>query len=158
MIVKTEFQSFRQILYHSGWFYKAITRRLYDQDLIILYNIMYHIYSKHVDLINLAKKYSNKIVVCDPYIIKPKEISAHDKLLKIVIFIGKRLPKPLFKIVDFLLLDNDGINSYQIRLQLNLNKKSLKIFFKTMGFKIKYKISDEHIAIWESPDIMEVET
>jgi len=126
------------------------------KDVIVLCDILHHIYPKHVDLINIAKKISNKIIICEPYVIKPKEISAHDKLLKIVIFIGKYLPKSLFKIVDFLFLDNDGINSYQMRSQWNLNKKSLKVFFKTMGFKNIYKISDEFIAIWESQDIMEV--
>ncbi len=127
------------------------------KDVIVLCDILHHIYPKHVDLINIAKKISNKIIICEPYVIKPKEISAHDKLLKTVIFIGKYLPKSLFKIVDFLFLDNDGINSYQMRSQWNLNKKSLKIFLKSMGFKKIYNISDEFIAVWESQDIMEVQ-
>ena len=120
------------------------------KDVIVLCDILHHIYPKHIDLINIAKKIANKIVVCEPYVINPKEISARDKLFKIVIFFGKHLPKPLLKIIDFLLLDNDGINSFQMRSQWNLDEKSLKEFYKVMGFNNVYKILDEYIAIWES--------
>ncbi len=120
------------------------------KDVIVLCDILHHIYPKHIDLINIAKKIANKIVVCEPYVINPKEISARDKLFKIVIFFGKHLPKPLLKIIDFLLLDNDGINSFQMRSQWNLDEKSLKEFYRVMGFNNVYKILDEYIAIWES--------
>ena len=120
------------------------------KDVIVLCDILHHIYPKHIDLINIAKKIANKIVVCEPYVINPKEISARDKLFKIVIFFGKHLPKPLLKIIDFLLLDNDGINSFQMRSQWNLDEKRLKEFYKVMGFNNVYKILDEYIAIWES--------
>lgn len=120
------------------------------KDVIVLCDILHHIYPKHIDLINIAKKIAKKIVVCEPYVINPKEISARDKLFKIVIFFGKHLPKPLLKIIDFLLLDNDGINSFQMRSQWNLDEKSLKEFYKVMGFNNIYKILDEYIAIWES--------
>ena len=120
------------------------------KDVIVLCDILHHIYPKHIDLINIAKKIANKIVVCEPYVINPKEISARDKLFKIVIFFGKHLPKPLLKIIDFLLLDNDGINSFQMRSQWNLDEKSLKEFYKVMRFNNVYKILDEYIAIWES--------
>ena len=126
------------------------------KDIIVLCDILHHIYPKHVALINIAKNISNKIIVCEPYVINPKEISAYDKLLKLVIFIGKHLPKPLFKIVDFLFLDNDEINSYQMRSKWNLDKKDLEIFFKKMGFNNIYKILDEYIAVWETQDIIEV--
>ncbi len=120
------------------------------KDVIVLCDILHHIYPKHIDLINIAKKIAKKIVVCEPYVINPKEISARDKLFKIVIFFGKHLPKPLLKIIDFLLLDNDGINSFQMRSQWNFDEKSLKEFYKVMGFNKVYKILDEYIAIWES--------
>jgi SAM-dependent methyltransferase len=120
------------------------------KDIIILCDILHHVYPKHVDLINIAKNIARKIIICEPYVITPGEISARDKLFKVVIFFGKFLPKPLFKIVDFLFLDNDGINSYHRRSKWNLNKRSLKEFFKSMGFKNIQKILDEYIAIWES--------
>ena len=62
------------------------------------------------------------------------------------------------KIIDFLLLDNDGINSFQMRSQWNLDEKSLKEFYRVMGFNNVYKILDEYIAIWESLDMNEVGT
>ena len=122
------------------------------KDVIVLCDILHHIYPKHVELINIAKKISQKIIVCEPYVTKPREISARDKLFKIVIFIGKYLPKPLFKIVDFLFLDNDGINTYYVRSKWNLDKKTLIDFYKTMGFNHIHKILDEYIAIWESSE------
>ena len=67
-----------------------------------------------------------------------------------MIFFGKYLPKSLIKIVDFLFLDNDGINTYHKRSQWNLDKKSLREFYKSMGFNNIQKILDEYIAIWES--------
>ena len=119
------------------------------KDVIVICDILHHIYPRHVDLINIAKKISQKIILCEPYVIRPEEICARDKLFKIVIFFGKFLPKSLFKIVDFLLLDNDGINTYQRRSQWNLDKKTLKEFYRTMGFNNIQKILDEYIAIWE---------
>ncbi|MFX1380257.1 MAG: methyltransferase [Promethearchaeota archaeon] len=119
------------------------------KDVIVICDILHHIYPRHVDLINIAKKISQKIILCEPYVIRPEEVCARDKLFKIVIFFGKFLPKSLFKIVDFLLLDNDGINTYQRRSQWNLDKKTLKEFYRTMGFNNIQRILDEYIATWE---------
>jgi SAM-dependent methyltransferase len=233
MVLKIRPTGFRSLMYRSGWFYNAVTRRLYDQDkkfftianligkgpkkvldlpcgtgylmrflhpaieyegvdlnnrflkrirrtelkkrniklrrivlqkknifefqdyhgekkdVIVLCDILHHIYPKHVDLINIAKKLAKKIIVCEPYVIKPREISAHDKLFKIIIFFGKHLPKSLFKIIDFLFLDNDGINTFHMRSKWNLDKRTLKEFYITMGFKSIHRILDEYIAIWE---------
>lgn len=66
-----------------------------------------------------------------------------------MIFLGKYLPKPLLKIIDFLFLDNDCINVYQKRTQWNLDKKSLREFYENMGFNSRYKILDEFIALLE---------
>lgn len=60
-----------------------------------------------------------------------------------MIFLGKYLPKPLLKIIDFLFLDNDGINAYQKRTQWNLDKKSLREFYENMRFNSTYKILGE---------------
>jgi SAM-dependent methyltransferase len=234
MLNNTNLNSFRSLIYRSGWLYNAMTRRLYDQDtkfytiasiigtgpkrildlpcgtgylmrflhpdieyegvdlnhrflkriktkelkkrniklkriliqrknvfdfqdykgekkdVIVLCDILHHVYPKHIDLINIAKKIAYKVISCEPYVIKPTEISARDKLFKIIIFLGKYLPNSLFKIVDFLFLDNDGINTYHRRSKWNLDKKALKQFYKTMGFTNIQKIMDEYIAIWES--------
>lgn len=119
-------------------------------DRIVIFDILHHIYSKHIDLINIAKKIAQKIIVCELFAIKPQEITARDKFFKIMIFLGKYLPKPLLKIIDFLFLDNDGINAYQKRTQWNLDKKSLMEFYENMRFNGTYKILDEFIALWES--------
>ena len=85
------------------------------KDIIVMCDILHHIYPKHIDLINIAKKIAQKIIVCELFAIKPQELTARDKFFKIMIFLGKYLPKPLLKIIDFLFLDNDGINAYQKR-------------------------------------------
>lgn len=119
------------------------------KDVIIISDILHHIYPKHIELINIAKKISRKVIICEPYAVKPTEITAQDKIFKIIIFFGKFLPKAIFKIVDFFFLDNDGINSYQNRSQWNHNKKSLKKLFENLGFTKIYKLFDEYIGIWE---------
>lgn len=140
----------KKIVLHQKNIFDFQDYRGKKKDIIVICDILHHIYPKHVDLINIAKRISQKIIVCEPYVIKPKEISARDRLFKLVIFFGKYLPKPLLKIIDFLFLDNDGINTYQMRSQWNLDKKTLKEFYKTMGFNSTYKILDEYIAIWEA--------
>ena len=119
------------------------------KDVIVICDILHHVYPRHADLIKIAQNMAQKVIVCEPFIIKPQEITARDRILKIVIFFGKFLPKPLFKIVDFLFLDNDGINSFKKRSQWNLDKTGLKNFYKTMGFNTTYRILDEYIGIWE---------
>jgi len=54
------------------------------------------------------------------------------------------------KIIDFLFLDDDGIDAYQKRTQRNLDKKNLREFYENMEFNNTYKILDEYIALWES--------
>lgn len=119
------------------------------KDVIVICDILHHIYPKHVELIKIAQNIAQKVIVCEPFVIKPQEITARDRLFRVVIFFGKFLPKPLFKIVDFLFLDNDGINSFKNRSQWNLDKDGLKDFYKKMGFNNTYRILDEYIATWE---------
>lgn len=140
----------RKIVLHHKDIFEFQNYKGNIKDVIVLCDILHHIYPRHVDLINIAKKISQKIIICEPYVIKPREISARDRLLKCVIFFGKYLPKTLYQIVDFLFLDNDGINAYHLRSKWNLDEKSLKQFFITMGFNNTCRILDEYIAIWES--------
>jgi len=122
----------------------------YKFNVIVISDILHHIYPKHIDLINIAKKYAQKIIVCEPYAINPKDITPRDKLFKLIVHFGKFLPEPLYKIIDFLFLDNDGINSYHKRSQWYLDFKSLSEFYNFMGFNRKYRLIDEYIGIWES--------
>ncbi|MHA2391515.1 MAG: class I SAM-dependent methyltransferase [Promethearchaeota archaeon] len=122
------------------------------KDIIVISDILHHVYPKHEDLINSAKKHAQKIIVCEPYAINPKEVNARDKIFKIIIYFGKFLPRSLYRIIDFLFLDNDGINPYHKRSNWNFNLKSLKEFYKTMGFNRGFCLLDEYIGVWESPD------
>lgn len=142
----------RKILLHHKNIFDFESYNGEKKDVVVICDILHHIYPKHVELINIAKNIAQKIIICEPFAIKAKEISARDKFFKIIIFFGKYLPKPLLKIIDYLLLDNDGINSYHRRSQWNHNKKSLKFFFKTMGFNKIYRIMDEYISIYEMRD------
>ncbi|MFX0081575.1 MAG: class I SAM-dependent methyltransferase [Candidatus Hodarchaeota archaeon] len=119
-------------------------------DVIVISDILHHIYPRHVDLINMAKKSARKVIICEPYAVKPKEINARDKLFKIIVYFGKFLPLSIYKIIDFLFLDNDGINPYHKRDKWSFDFKGLKEFYKTMGFNPSFSLRDEYIGVWES--------
>jgi len=119
-------------------------------DVIVISDVLHHIYPKHVELINKAKRYARKVIICEPYAVKPKEINARDKIFKIIIYFGKFLPISIYKIIDFLFLDNDGINPYDKRDKWSFDFKSLKEFYETMGFNHSFCLRDEYIGVWES--------
>ncbi|MFX1376043.1 MAG: class I SAM-dependent methyltransferase [Promethearchaeota archaeon] len=121
-------------------------------DVIVISDILHHIYPKHEDLINIAKRCARKVIICEPYAVKPKEIKARDKLFRIIIYFGKFLPNSIYKIIDFLFLDNDGINPYYKRSQWSFDFQSLKEFFRTKGFNRNFCLLDEYIGVWESTD------
>jgi SAM-dependent methyltransferase len=119
-------------------------------DVIVISDILHHVYPKHKYLIELAKKYAHRIIICEPYAVTPKDINPRDKLFKVIVNFGKYLPVFIYKVIDFLFLDNDGINPYQKRSKWCFNFSSLKEFYNSMGFKQRYHLRDEFIGIWES--------
>lgn len=121
-------------------------------DVIVISDILHHIFPKHVELINLVKNYARKIIVCEPYAVKPTDINPRDKLFKLIVYFGKFLPLPIYKVIDFFFLDNDGINPYYKRSKWGFDLKSLNEFFKTMGFNKNFRLLDEYIGIWDSTE------
>lgn len=119
------------------------------KDVTVICDILHHIFPQHIELVNIAKKISRKVIICESFVIKPQEVSARTRFFKLIIFIGKYLPESLYRIIDFVLLDNDGINPYFKRFQWNLDRKALKNFYKLMGFNNTYQILDEYIAVWK---------
>jgi SAM-dependent methyltransferase len=119
-------------------------------DVIVISDVLHHIYPKHVELINKAKSNARKVILCEPYAVRPKEVNARDKIFRIIIYFGKFLPQSIYKIIDFLFLDNDGINPYHKRDKWGFNFESLKDFYKSMGFNRSFCLRDEYIGVWES--------
>ncbi|MBY8990985.1 MAG: class I SAM-dependent methyltransferase [Candidatus Lokiarchaeota archaeon] len=119
-------------------------------DVIVISDILHHIYPKHKDLINIAKNYTQKIIICEPFAVKPKDINPRDKLFKVIVFFGKFLPISLHRIIDFLFLDNDGINPYHKRSKWCFDFKGIQELYNAMGFNQGYRLLDEYIGIWES--------
>jgi SAM-dependent methyltransferase len=119
-------------------------------DVIVISDILHHIYPKHKHLVEIAKKYAKKIIICEPYAVKPKDISPRDRLFKLIVYFGKFLPLSLYKIIDFLFLDNDGLNSYHNRSKWCFNFNTLRELYNSMGFKQSYHLRDEYIGMWES--------
>ncbi|MHA2006068.1 MAG: class I SAM-dependent methyltransferase [Promethearchaeota archaeon] len=119
-------------------------------DVIVICDILHHIYPKHKELIAIAKKNARKVIVCEPYAVKPKDIEARDRIFKIIIYFGKFLPAFFHRIIDFLLLDNDGINPYHRRKKWNFNFESLKKFYRSMDLNRGFSLLDEYIGVWES--------
>jgi len=119
------------------------------KDVIIFSGILHHIYPRHIELVEHAKRHAKKIVICEPYAIKPGDITAHDWTAKAAIFITKYLPERLYKILDFFFADNDGINSYENRSAWNYDEAGLKELYRSLGINKIYTFMDECFGIWE---------
>jgi SAM-dependent methyltransferase len=119
------------------------------KDVIVLCDILHHIHPRDVEVVEYAKNFANKIVICEPSAIKPKDIEAHDWTAKAIMFFMKNFPESLYKMVDFFLADNDGINSYERRSAWKYNENGLKKFFSSLGIRKFYRLKDECIGIWE---------
>jgi hypothetical protein len=100
-------------------------------------------------LIENAKNHTDKIIICEPVAIRPKDINAHDILGKAVMKITRFFPERIIKILDFLLADNDGINSYSKRANWKQNEQTLKDLYYKMGIKKIYNFIDDYIGVWE---------
>jgi SAM-dependent methyltransferase len=123
------------------------------QDVIVLCDILHHIYddktNNHIKLVENAKKHANKIILCEPVAIRPKDVHAHAFLGKSMMFLTKFFPERIIKILDFFLADNDGINSYTRRASWQHDEKSLRDLFQTLGFNDILKLTDDFIGVWE---------
>ncbi|MFX1323212.1 MAG: class I SAM-dependent methyltransferase [Promethearchaeota archaeon] len=119
-------------------------------DVIVLCDILHHINPLHFALVENAKIYARKVIICEPIAVKPKDIKANTRFIRIFVRIGRFFPEKLYKLIDFLFLDNDGVNSYKKRLTWNHNNRSIKTLYSSMGFEKIYKIKDNYIGVWDS--------
>ncbi len=120
-------------------------------DIIVFCDIMHHIHPRHFELIENAKRYAKKIIVCEPISVQVRKIKARDKFFNMIIYLGHKLPSGFLKIADFFFLDNDGLNSYTNRSKWNYDSASLKELYMNFGIKenkIFYSIN-ECIGVWE---------
>lgn len=121
-----------------------------SMDVVLFSGILHHIYPRHMELVENAKKVANRIIICEPYAIKPADIDAHDWTAKLMMYLMKYLPERLYKWVDILLADNDGINSYEQRQEWNYNKLRLKKLYSKFGIKKIIPLKDEIIGVWDA--------
>ncbi len=120
-------------------------------DIIVFCDILHHIHPRHIELIENAKRYAKKIIVCEPISVQIQNVKARDKFFNIVLHLGQVLPKLFLKFADFFFLDNDGLNKYSNRSKWNYNQASLKELYMYLGIKenkIFYSIN-ECIGVWE---------
>ena len=89
-----------------------------------------------------------KIIICEPIAVKPKDIKARDIVGRATIFFAKHLPESVYKMMDFLFADNDGINSYHNRSEWKHDEASLKALYKDLGISRIYNMEDTYIGIW----------
>jgi len=122
------------------------------QDVIVLCDILHHVYPKHIELVENAKKHAKKIIVCEPIhsINNFEEMNSRDFLGKTTIFITKFFPESVIKVLDFFLVDNDGINNFDNRAGWQHDEESLKELYNSMGFNKTYNLMDDCIGIWEN--------
>lgn len=122
------------------------------KDVIVFCDILHHVYPRHIELVENAKKNARKIILCEPITVDPEKMQAHDWLAKTTIFLAKFMPNPMIKVLDFFLADNDGINPYEKRSTWKHNEESLTSLYKSMGFNKIYKLVDDYIAVWVNPE------
>lgn len=120
------------------------------KDVIVFSGILHHVYPKHIELVEHAKDHANKIIICEPYAIKPKDINAYDRIARLLMRITKLLPERIYKLLDLFLADNDGINAYDTRSAWNYDEIGLRKLYKSLGIHKIYHLVDELIGIWEN--------
>ncbi len=121
------------------------------QDVIVFCDILHHVYPRHIELVEKTKNFAKKIIICEPIAVRPQDnMNGHDLLARCVIKIIKYFPERLIKISDFLLGDNDGINTYEERSLWKHDEESLKELYRNMGFYKIYNIMDDYIGVWEA--------
>lgn len=123
------------------------------QDAIVFCDIIHHIYdpnsNKHIELVDNAKRYAKKIIICEPVAVKPQDINADLFLGRAMMKLTKFFPEWVMKLLDFFLADNDGINSYTKRASWQQNEDSLIKLYKNLGFNQIHKLDDDYIGVWE---------
>lgn len=120
------------------------------QDVIVFCDILHHIYPKHIELVENAKNFAKKIIICEPVAIRPQDMNGHDFLARGVIHLMKFFPERTIQIIDFFLGDNDGINTFEDRACWKHDEQSLKDLYRSMGVHKIYNLLDDYIGIWEA--------
>jgi len=123
-----------------------------DVDVIVFCDILHHVYPNHVKLVENAKKYAKKIIICEPVAVKPEHMNVKDWIARAIIKIVKYMPERIIKFIDYFLADNDGINNYINRANWPYNRTSLREFYINLGIKVDriLEIGDETLGVWES--------
>ena len=126
------------------------------KDAIVFCDILHHIFPKHIELIENAKKYANKIIICEPVAIRPPNIKARNRFFRFIIYFARFFPERLIKITDFLFGDNDGINLYRDRDGWKEHDEiSLKALYENIGIPSNkiFRICDDLLGTWEKEGI-----
>ncbi len=119
-------------------------------DFIVFCDILHHIYPKHSELVEKAKDHAERIIICEPIAVKPDEITAHDRFGRFFVTLSRFFPERLLRFVDFMLADNDGINSYENRSSWKHDENSIKELYRSFGINEIYNLDDDYIGIWKS--------
>ncbi len=108
-----------------------------ESDVIVICNLLHHIFPKDKILIKKALKKTKKLIVLEPYRISRVDF----------------LPYFVFYLYDKIIGDNDGINNFSERREWKFTDLfSLKEYFKKMGARKIYVLrkSKKVLAIFEN--------
>jgi SAM-dependent methyltransferase len=103
---------------HNIFNFKSYLKKV---DVIVVCDVLHHIYPKHTLFLEKIKKYADKIIVCEPYEGHENVKNKHEKL------------NLLENLKTFLVVfDSDGFNSSKIKFGKKwwYTKRNLKKFFK----------------------------
>ena len=122
-----------------------------DIEVIVFCDILHHVYPDHVRLVENAKNYAKRIIICEPVAVRPEHMNVKDWIARFIIKIVKYMPERIIKFIDYFLADNDGINDYLDRAKWPYNRLSLQKFYIDLGIKKNriINIGDEMLGVWE---------
>lgn len=110
-----------------------------ESDVIVICNLLHHIFPRDEILIKNALKKTKKLIVLEPY-----------RISKIDFF-----PFPIFYLYDKVIGDNDGINDFSKRKRWKFdNLFSLKEYFRKRGAQKIYILrkTKKVLAVFENED------
>ncbi|MFX0141935.1 MAG: methyltransferase domain-containing protein [Candidatus Hodarchaeota archaeon] len=108
-----------------------------ENDVIVISDLLHHVVPRHDELVKKAKKKTKKLIIIEPTV-GINIIGTKNKFLKIV-----------NKLIDKILSDDDGINSFEDRSKWFEKKEDVYKFFMKFNPKLIKEIGLDYIVVLE---------
>ena len=108
-----------------------------ENDVIVISDLLHHVVPRHYELVKKAKKKTKKLIIIEPTV-GINIIGTKNKFLKIV-----------NKLIDKILSDDDGINSFEDRSKWFEKKEDVRKFFMKFNPKLIKEFGLDYIVVLE---------